>query len=278
MLTNILLATVLQVAADTGQHTPTGLWYSVQGSGPTVVLLHGSNLDSRSWGDLPAALASNYRVVRTDLRSHGRSRDATGPFSWSDDITEVLDAAGAPRAVLIGHSLGAQIAIDIAVARPARVSALVLIAGSIGGLPLTRPPVGFDSLVAALRRGDLPEAGRTLGQMPVMTLYRDTTRQREVRDIVAQNTRLFRADRRWVRALDPPAVGRLSEIGIPTLVLSGERDPTESSEAGRVILERVPGARGVTLPACGHLLPLDCAPETLRAIRTFLDTAIGRTP
>jgi pimeloyl-ACP methyl ester carboxylesterase len=70
MLTNILLTALIAAPADTGR-TRSGLWYAVSGSGPAVLFLHGSNLDSRSWGPLPAALEGNHRVVLMDQRSHG---------------------------------------------------------------------------------------------------------------------------------------------------------------------------------------------------------------
>ncbi len=275
MLTNIgaALAAATLLASDTGR-TRSGLWYSVTGAGPTVMFLHGSNLDSRAWGPLPAALAADHRVILTDLRSHGRSLDATGPFSWVDDAVEVLDAVGATRAALIGHSLGAQIVIDLSLSHPERVTSLVVIGPAISGRPLTKPPAGFEGMVAALRRGDFAAAGEALAAMPVMTLYRDTAGQAEIRAIVKENVRLFRADRTWVKGLDPPAAGRLGELKIPVAILLGSADPTESNEAGQVLQAQVPRATSTVLPRCGHLVPVDCGPEASRAVRAFL----ARTP
>lgn len=284
MLTNLVLAVtgaLLTPGAgptgpDTTRYTGSGLWYSVTGSGSPVVLVHGANLDSRSWASLAAELATSHRVVLTDLRSHGRSRDADGPFSFRDDLLEVLDAAGAEHVTLIGHSLGAQIAIDLALARPDRIERLVLIGPAIGGLPLTKPPAGFEDLVAALQRGDLPGAGAVLAGMPVMTLFRDTVRQRDVRAMVTENARLFRADRAWVRQPERPAFARLGELTMPMLVLLGSADPTESNDAGRELLARVPGSVGETFAGCGHLVPIDCASEAVRAVAAFLRRAPPR--
>jgi pimeloyl-ACP methyl ester carboxylesterase len=259
----------LAVAADTGR-TKSGLWYSVQGNGPTVMFLHGSNLDGRAWGPLPTAASSSYRVILPDLRSHGRSADATGPFSFAEDAIEVLDAVGGDRAILVGHSLGAQVALDVALGHPQRIRALILIGPAIGGMPLTRPPVGFEAMMAALKQGNLLEAGVILAGMPVMTLYQDTTAQPTVRTIVTENVRLFRASPTWLRSLDPPAVGRLGELKIPVLVLRGDRDPTESNEAGRVLVEQVAGAKAERFHGCGHLVPLDCGPAAARALEAFL--------
>lgn len=262
-------ALMLVQAPDTG-HTPSGIWYSVNGRGPDVLFIHGSNLDSRGWGALPAAVAKTHRVILVDLRSHGHSVDAAGPFSWRDDVVGVLDAVRARQAVLVGHSLGAQVAIDLALGHPDRVRALILIGPGISGKPLSKPPVGFERLMAALRAGDIAQAGIVLGDMPVMTLFSDTTSQGLVRSMVRENARLFRASPQWVVPASPTANDRLVSLRFPLLVLMGAADPTESNDAGRVLLERVAGATGRTFPVCGHLVPLDCPDSTRSAIERFL--------
>jgi 3-oxoadipate enol-lactonase len=268
MLSILAVAALLQVP-DTGR-TPSGIAYSVLGRGPDVVFIHGSNLDSRSWGTLPVEIAKTHRVILIDQRSHGLSSDATGPFSWQDDAVEVLNAVGSRQAVLIGHSLGAQVAVDVALGHPDRVRALVLIGPGIGGKPLSKPPVGFDGLIAALRAGDFAKAGVVLSEMPVMTLYGDTTSAALARRIVRENVRLFRASPQWVRPATPPANDRLESLRLPLLVLMGAADPTESNEAGRVLLARVAGATGRTFPVCGHMVPLDCPVATLKELQSFL--------
>jgi pimeloyl-ACP methyl ester carboxylesterase len=88
--------------------------------------------------------------------------------------------------------------------------------------------------------------------------------------------RLFRARPEWIRPLSPPAIDRLESVQVPVLVLLGERDPTESNEAGRVLLDRVKDAVGETLPGCGHLVPVECARGTLGAIRKSMPSRDSR--
>ena len=71
--------------------TAGGISYDVQGSGPVVVLLTGSNLDRRMWARETVWLARDHTVVRYDLRAHGQSDTATAPFSMLGDLIDVLD-------------------------------------------------------------------------------------------------------------------------------------------------------------------------------------------
>jgi pimeloyl-ACP methyl ester carboxylesterase len=189
-----------------------------------------------------------------------------------------MDAAGVERAVLIGHSLGATIAIDMALARPGRVAGVVVLGPAISGRPTAGMPTGLDSMIAALRRRDLVAAGHWLGRAPVMTLMRDSSRQEWVRGLVADNVRLLAGDPRRITPMGAPAFGRMAELRIPLLVILGQADPTESNAAGRDLLRGVAGAVADSIPRCGHLLPIDCPLEVGRSIRQFLDAARVQRP
>src|ERR687888_129317 len=89
------------------------LHYSSEGSGEPLVLIHGVGGDSTSWDAVAPALAARFRVVRLDLRGHGRSPLLTGPCTIDDfahDVLQVMDALGVTAACIAGNSLGGQIA------------------------------------------------------------------------------------------------------------------------------------------------------------------------
>jgi pimeloyl-ACP methyl ester carboxylesterase len=96
-----------------------------------VLLLHGLASNLTRWSEFVerTTLAEERDLVRVDLRGHGDSptRGRIGLERWSDDLLALLDAEGASRAVLVGHSLGAQVALACAARAPQRVAALVLI-------------------------------------------------------------------------------------------------------------------------------------------------------
>jgi serine phosphatase RsbU (regulator of sigma subunit)/pimeloyl-ACP methyl ester carboxylesterase len=119
------------------------------GGTPSVLAVHGLTANSRCWDLLAGVLSPTHRLLAVDLRGRGRSgRPATGysPAAHVGDLVGVLDGLGLERAVLMGHSLGAFIALAFAAEHPDRVAKLVLVDGG-GDLP----PPQMDRVMAAIR-------------------------------------------------------------------------------------------------------------------------------
>src|SRR5688572_31487644 len=142
--------------------TAGGIAYDVQGSGPVVVLLSGSNLDRRMWNHEAAWLSKTHTVVRYDLRAHGQSDTATAPFSHLDDLIGLLDELKIAKATLIGLSAGSNIALDAALEIPDRVERIVLSGPAPSGyVPKERLPFAGD-MMAALKAGDYKKVAEVL--------------------------------------------------------------------------------------------------------------------
>jgi len=106
---------------------------------PVVLLIHGITASSRSFLALERVLPG-MRLLAPDLRGRGRSSALPGPYGLerhADDLRQVLDAAGADRVTVVGHSMGGFVATLLAAAEPERVASVVLVDG---GLPLAAPP------------------------------------------------------------------------------------------------------------------------------------------
>lgn len=238
--------------APTEGRTAGGIAYDVRGSGPTAVLLHGGVLDRRMWDREANTWASRFRVVRYDLRGMGKSADVTGPFSSVDDLAAVLDAVGAPRAHLVGLSLGAGVAIDFALTHPERVDRLVLAGPFPGGARVTERPPGVDSLMAAASRGDVERAAALATGMPAFAAPPDKAEW--VRSLVMANARLFRQSPTAERRMSPPAMARLVEVRAPTLIIVGQNDVRDIRVAADSIAAGIRNAQLVTVPGAGHLV------------------------
>ena len=248
--------------------TPGGLAWDLTGEGPVVVLISGSNLDRRLWDDVLGPLAEGHRVIRYDLRAHGKSADVTGPFSNVDDLAEVMDGAGVRRAALVGLSAGSTVALDFALTHPERVDRLVLVSPWPSGMQPTERPSYLQPLIEKLRAGDLTGAAEVLAGTPVFSAPPE--RADLARRMVVDNARLFRQDPSQARAMSPPAIARLAEVAVPTLVMVGTDDGVDIHRAADTLARTIPAAHRVDVPGAGHLIPLWAPGPFLSAVRDFL--------
>lgn len=168
-LTQASSAAPAMAAGSSGASAATGpaakLFYTEAGTGRNVMLLHGWTCDSHDWSWQLPALESKYRVVAVDLRGHGRS-EVMGAGQYTPDHyladIEALIATKYPgqRFIVIGHSMGAQIAARLASRRPDLVSAVVSVDGSLGFADALLPV--FEKATLDLANGDPGVVGPAL--------------------------------------------------------------------------------------------------------------------
>ena len=142
-------------------HRGQRIHYTIEGSGPLVILQHGLLLSAESWKQfgIVDALADGYRVACIDSLGHGLSDKPSDPALYgqvqrSGDIVAVLDAIGDERAHLIGHSMGGWTAVGVAKYYPERLASLV-VGGwhPVSGLPPgPRGPVSYDAFMIFAKR------------------------------------------------------------------------------------------------------------------------------
>lgn len=122
-------------------------------TGELIVAIHGISASAVSIQPLADRLADRFRLVAPDLRGRGGSAELPGPFGMATharDVTDLLDALGADRAIVLGESMGGYVAVQLAISHPERVARLVLVDG---GLPLPVPEAlraDPDAVVAAI--------------------------------------------------------------------------------------------------------------------------------
>jgi 3-oxoadipate enol-lactonase len=258
--------------------TATGIAYDVQGAGPAVVLITGSNLDRRMWAAEAEWLRPHFTVVRYDLRAHGQSDFPRAPFSHVSDLFDLLDELHIERAALVGLSAGSAIALDAALHSPDRITRVVLTAPGISGYSPKERPAFFAPLVEALAARDYVNAAEVMLASPLFEVP-DASRAL-VRSMVTENDRLWAVPRELMKGPARPAAERLGEVRAPTLVLVGERDLAAQREQGEVLRRGIPGARLVTVAGGGHMLNLTSAAAFREAVSRFLlaDTELAIRP
>jgi pimeloyl-ACP methyl ester carboxylesterase len=260
-------------------HIP--LHYTVQGSGPDVLLVHGWASSGRMWSRLANALEGRARLWSVDLYGFGGSpRPPHGETIGVDEhVALLLDFCNAhgirPHAV-VGHSMGGMLALKLALARPDWIEKLVLLSPVVSG----RFGYPFD-----LNRLVISEWGRSIiGSKAFWTTALDV-----VMPALATPGHLFLEEEAIARiqedfkrsdwqaaagALESIArenlMPHLGDIPHPALVIVGKRDMTVPPEEGRAAARRLPRGSLLELPKINHQ-PLDEAPgPVIRAVDTFL--------
>lgn len=246
------------------------LSHDATGDGAPAVCLHGFGLTRAVFDPVVAAVGATARVLRLDLRGHGRSLpdDPAAPFAHHEDVVATLDALGLDRVDVVGLSLGGGVAVDLALAHPARVRRLVLLAPALSGWAWSDAWKAAFRTVRTVGRVDGPRAA--LEAWLAHPLFA-TTRAIPAAARALETMVLADSGRRWVEpdrsvALDPPAAGRLSELGASTHVLVGERDLPDFRAIGETMATHVPAVRLLVVPGAGHLLPLEAPAAAARGI------------
>ncbi len=243
------------------------LFYEEKGAGTPIVLLHAGVADNRMWDDQFYVLAEHHRVVRCDLRGYGKSQLPNGPFAYHEDIQLLIDELGLSSTWLVGASFGAQVAVDYYLSNPKRVRGLVLVSPVVSGLKPTDEIKQFnESENALLEAGNLEEATELNLRMWVEGPYRsnkevDAPLRNKVADMQMKAFSQPFPEAVSLLRLDPPAIERLHEIQVPTLVVSGALDVPGFVRFSEELVEQVPGAKRVVIPAVAHVVSME-APQT----------------
>jgi 3-oxoadipate enol-lactonase len=242
----------------------TDLWYEDSGSGKPVVLLHESVVDSRIWDRFLPYVRVRLRTIRYDQRGYGRSPMWSGPYSVVDDLVSVLDAADVPRAALVGTSRGGRIAIQAALERPDRVSALVLVASGVAGLRLD-----VDVTPEQEARWETAEAAGDLAELAALDaeVWAPMGVDDELWAMFVANAEASNADD---PAEEVPSAGRLAEIAVPTLVVTAVRDVRAINELGDLLAREIPGARRAVIEHADHMVQWRAPEELARLVLEFL--------
>jgi len=263
------------------------LAYIDEGQGDAILLIHGLGSNAKGWQRNIPELSAQHRVIAVDLPGYGRSDKGYFEYSlpfYAQVLTEFLSELGIAEATWAGHSMGGQIAMIAALDYPARVQNLVLIS-----------PAGFEAFTDGegdwLRKAVSPDFVK---DTPIRNIainlksnfydapqaadfmITDRIQVRGAKDFdhycyaVAENVGAM---------LDDPVLDRLADITQPTLVLFGQNDeliPNRYLHGGHTAdiaaqgASRLPQAKLVLLPECGHFVQFEKPEQTNTEILQFL--------
>jgi|HubBroStandDraft_4_1064222.scaffolds.fasta_scaffold242589_2 non-heme chloroperoxidase len=251
------------------------------GSGPTVVLSHGWAASHAVW--IPVArrlVESGHRVVLYDQRGHGASTRGTAPLdptTLARDFALVLEARDVADAILTGHSMGGMTVMALATFQPEvlkqRGRAIVLVATAAADTSWRLPQsdriaarfMGSPSLSRIMRTASGLRFVRSAFGVDPAWAHLDLTRT-----LFADCDPGVRAG--YVKSMSAMnLLEGIATIAVPTTVLVGSRDRLTPPARSRTLVDTIPGARLVTVPDRGHMLPLEdpdaVADEIVRAVK-----------
>lgn len=267
------------------RHEVDGIAYHVARAGtpgrPPLLLVHGFMGSGASWAEFVPALAANAEILAVDLPGHGLTPAPPDPARASveetaDDLAAILDRLELGPAAIIGYSLGARVALRLAVEHPAAVSRLVLESPSPGfdGEAERRARREADeALAAALDTGGLAAFVESWEGQPVFASQASLPpdrrelirRERLANDPAGLATSLRGAGQGTME----PLAGRLDAVAAPTLVIAGALDPIGRRRA-ELVAGRIPRARIAVVPDAGHRIHLERPAVYAKLVTDFL--------
>ena len=237
------------------------LYYEVHGTGSPLVLLHGGLGSGEMFGPVLPAFADRHQVIVPDLQGHGRTADIDRPITpaaLAGDVVGMLDKLGVDRAHVLGHSMGAAVALELAVSHGERVRSIVAASASV------RPDGMHEDLTD-------PEKMATSTRMPTA---QDFAEFREAYQRLSPHPDHFEEFLGRLSASNADLQGwsdaQLAGITAHVLLLIGDHDFT-TVEHGALMLQLIPGSQLAVLPGTTHMQITRRADLLLPILARFLD-------
>jgi pimeloyl-ACP methyl ester carboxylesterase len=249
------------------------IYYERIGKGPVLVFLHGFSFDTTVWDDQIDAFAQKYRILRYDLRGFGRSTSSEVSYTHAGDLKALLEYLHIREAYLAGLSLGGGAIINFALMFPGIARALILVAPSLGGFPWS---TNVASAQASMQSKMLDRGIDVAREIWIrQTIFRhamnNKTLAARLKDMVGRYSGWH-----WVHAdlgkpMVPPAIDRLGEIRVPTLVMVGDEDAPDQLRIADILERDIAGSRKIVFTGVGHLVNMEDPLQFNNRVLEFLD-------
>jgi pimeloyl-ACP methyl ester carboxylesterase len=241
--------------------------YAIEGAGPPVLLIHGVGARLDAWDGVVAALGGRFTTIRFDLRGHGESSKPPGPYSaalFAEDALALLDHLDIGRCHVAGHSLGATVALRLALDAPDRLERLALLSAAAGRteeerqrvlerLAIVEHGIPGEHFHRSLSRWFTDEFRRANPEL--LERYASRNMENDPRAYAAAYHVLATAD----------LADEAARIRVPTLVVTGEGDIGSNPRMARLLHARIPGSRLEILPGLRHAILVE-APTTVAGL------------
>jgi pimeloyl-ACP methyl ester carboxylesterase len=238
------------VAVDGGS-----LYYETLGRGAPVILLHGGFGDRRMWDAQMEPLSQAFRVIRYDHRGFGKSSAPDQPYSPVADLVALMEHLELKRANLVGNSMGGTLALDFALLQPNLTGAVVVVASTAGGYPVSEEDIKNvnEVLGVAKDKGTSAAVPLWLRHPMVGLASRHPTAGPLLRTMVEDNQKMFLAEHWPQEPMTPPAYERLAGLNANVLFIVGDQDVASVRNGAEASAARIKKSKVVTIKDADHL-------------------------
>jgi pimeloyl-ACP methyl ester carboxylesterase len=254
--------------------------YVEEGSGPPVVLVHGSVSDYREWSKQMSPLARHYRVIAYSRRYHwpnlppGEDADASLERQ-ADDLAAIVKAMGVTPAHIVGHSYGGAVALNLTLRHPELVRTLVLSEPAVSGVLANSPENDAALKEGQAVRAEMKEAFASADTERIVRTYAARVAPGEfekaapeVRQILLANVSAFQLDYNSRRpSFTCDDAGR---VAVPVLILSGNRSSMGLQRIAETAARCIKAAKFLRIPKATHWMQHDQAQAFNEAVLAFL--------
>ena len=242
------------------------LYYEDDGKGTAILMTHGFVASTGMWDGQVEAFKDHFRLIRWDMRGHGRTecpddQSAYGQGITVADMVAILDHLEVDKAIIVGHSLGGFMSLRLNVMHPERVSALVL-QGCGPGYRSDDSRAKWNERVDGRAKTIIEEGYKALGgaaEVPVSLQRSSQELAMAARGILAQ--------------VDAKVIDSLPHIDVPTLVIIGAGD-SYYLQGSDYMVNRIPGAEHIVVPDAGHGVNIDQPEIVNKAYEAFFAKAV----
>jgi 3-oxoadipate enol-lactonase len=247
------------------------IYYEECGAGSRpVILIHDGVVNSAVWDQVWPEFCRHFHTIRYDRRGYGRSPAADTWYSETDDLAALLRDLKVVNAVLVGSSHGGELSIDFTLGHPELVRQLVLVGPVVSGMPysqhfLDRGKHVFELLDKGLSREAIEEWSKD----KYLIAPGNNVARKQLFSLLSANPQDMTHHDYPLRT--KPALPRLREIRVPTLILVGDADISDVHAHAGAIEAGIPNARRVVIEGVGHIMYLEKPAEFSRVAIDFIE-------
>ncbi len=251
------------------------IYYETAGQGDVIVLVHDGSLHHVTWNEQFYVLAEHHKVIRYDRRGYGKSSYPEKPYSNVEDLNAVFNFLNVKKAAVFGMSAGGGLAIDFTLEYPDKVTSLVLVGAVVSGYGYSEHFLSRGGRLDASLFSDPEKLIDYMFKRDPYTIYSENkeARQKALKWMLENPHNYDFRRNRLIIGPRRPALGALSEIQIPVLIVVGEYDiPDVHSHAG-AIEAGIKNSERVVIKNAAHLVPMEKPEEFNRIVLDFLMAA-----